>query len=90
MNWAERYEEWKASKGNRRLDILIDNIPSWRLLQELKQRGALVMAGDEDEDTGRTKGGKGMLRLGARPVDRNGLPLYRVPAEYIDALEGEN
>lgn len=73
--WAEAYARW----ANNRLDRRLRDVPSWRLLQELKQRGDLVPA--EDADLGQTKGGTGKLRIGAHPVDRHGLPLYRVVIE---------
>jgi hypothetical protein len=48
-------------------------------LQELQQRGDLIQ-GTED-DLGLSKGGTGSLRIGAYPVDRYGLPLWRVKVE---------
>ncbi len=63
----------------RRLQRTLDNTPSWRLLQELKHRGDLLEA--EEADSGMVKGGTGKLKIGARPVDRHGLPLWRIKVE---------
>lgn len=77
--WLARWEEWRAHRWLDQRDRLVADIPSWRLLQELQLRGDLIEA--TEPDLGQSKGGTGKLRIGARPVDRHGLPLWRVRIE---------
>lgn len=83
QGWLDAFGEWRAKRWNDRRAALIADIPSWVMLKELKQRGDLLQA--EEADMGLSKGGTGKLRIGARPVDRYGLPLYRVKVEDDDA-----
>lgn len=79
MSLRERIGNGLARRWLRRLDRTLDNTPSWRLLQELKLRGDLLEA--EEIDGGLTRGGTGKLKIGARPCDRYGLPLWRIKIE---------
>ena len=60
---------------HRRFDRRLANVMSWRLIHELKARGDLLMG--EDADIGQTKGKAPNMR----PVDRYGLPLWRIKVE---------
>jgi hypothetical protein len=61
-DWLGGYQQWRAQRWLDRRARLIRDVPTWRLLQELQQRGALVAAGDAD----------GLVR------DRDGNPLFRL------------
>ena len=75
QDWLAQWEEWRAKRWLDRRAKLIEDIPSWRLIQELQQRGVLVHAGDEDLGLSKTVSRKPPK---ARPVDRDGFTLWRL------------
>jgi hypothetical protein len=72
-SWIVKWEEWRAKRWLDRRVALIEDIPDWRLVQELQDRGVLIAAENVDLCLSKT-----VSRRVVRPVDRDGRPLFRL------------